>query len=154
MTNNSEILDVLNDLLRINNDRIEGYKKAQEETDESDLRSLFERMANQSRKIVMTLINEITSLGGEPAIGSTTNPGKIYRVWMDVKATFNGGDREGVLNACEFGEDAAQAAYKTALENDDLSPAIREVIWSQKDELKDSHDEIKEKRDQVKYINL
>jgi uncharacterized protein (TIGR02284 family) len=73
---------------------------------------------------------------------------------MDVKATFNGKDREGVLNACEFGEDAAQSAYKTALEDDDLPSNLREIIWNQKDELKDSHDEIKEKRDQVRYINL
>lgn len=154
MKNNESIIEVLNDLLKINNDRVAGYNKAIEETDEEDLRILFERMASQSRKIAMTLVNEITSLGGEPATGDTTNPGKIYRVWMDVKATFNGKDREGVLNACEFGEDAAQSAYKTALENDDLTAEVRELIWTQKDALKDSHDEIKEKRDQVRYINL
>lgn len=154
METNSNILEVLNDLLKINNDRVAGYNKAIEETEEEDLKAIFNAMANQSRKIAMTLVNEITSLGGEPATNSTTNPGKIYRVWMDVKATFNGKDREGVLNACEFGEDAAQSAYKTALENDDLTTEVRELIWKQKDELKDSHDDIKEKRDQVRYINL
>ncbi len=139
--------EVLNDLLKINNDRIKGYRKANKETDDNDLKSLFEEMEEESEDIVNSLIKEIADLGGKPEVGETTNSGKIYRAWMDVKATFNGKDRKGILNACEFGEDAAQAAYKTAMKDDTLPLGIRALINSQQIELMLSHDTIKKLRD-------
>jgi uncharacterized protein (TIGR02284 family) len=66
---------------------------------------------------------------------------------MDVKATFSGGNRKSVLAACEFGEDAAQKAYKSALEEDDLSPDVRSTIESQKATLLEAHDQVKMMRD-------
>jgi len=66
---------------------------------------------------------------------------------MDVKALFAGHDRQTVLNNCEFGEDAAQNAYKMALEEEDLPSNIRELIADQKASLRVSHDEIKRLRD-------
>ena len=86
-------------------------------------------------------------MGGDPADG-TTNSGKIYRVWMDLKAAITGKDRKTILNNCEFGEDAAQKAYDTALNTDvDLEPSIRELIVRQKATLKSGHDEVKRLRD-------
>jgi len=147
---NEHVSEILNDLLKINNDRIEGYKKAMKETEEEDLKTLFEEMEEESEEIANKLTREITSLGGKPEVDSTTNPGKIYRAWMEVKATFNGKDRKGVLNACEFGEDAAQAAYRSALSDDDLPLSIKALIKSQQIELKLSHDSIKALRDRAK----
>ncbi len=69
---------------------------------------------------------------------------------MDLKAVFTGHDRHAVLSNCEFGEDAAQKAYKTALEADNLPSFLREMITAQKAEFKGSHDEIKALRDQQK----
>ena len=48
---------------------------------------------------------------------------------------------------CEFGEDAAQKAYKVALEDDDVPAFINSLIADQKESLKLSHDRIKELRD-------
>jgi len=66
---------------------------------------------------------------------------------MDVKATFGGDDRKGVLASCEFGEDAAQRAYKDALNEDDLTPDVRATIENQKAMLLQAHDKIKMMRD-------
>jgi uncharacterized protein (TIGR02284 family) len=66
---------------------------------------------------------------------------------MDIRATFNGKNREGILSACEFGEDAAQSAYKTALESGDLSPSSEHIISAQKTKLKASLDLIKQYRE-------
>ena len=147
MKYNEKVIDILNDLLKINNDRIEGYNKASEETNESDLKSLFRTMGNDSRQIASELTTRIASLGGEPVVGDTTGSGKIYRVWMDVKATFAGNDRESVLNSCEFGEDAAQKAYNTALDDNDLTGEARTLVQDQQLRLKRGHDTIKAKRD-------
>ena len=102
METNESLVEVLNDLIRINNDRIDGYEKALEEVEDSDLdlRGIFHKMANESREYVQELSREVAALGGEVASG-TTNSGKIYRVWMDIKATFTGHDRTSVLESCE-----------------------------------------------------
>ncbi len=140
--------EILNDLIQINNDRVVGYEKAIEElrAEDSDLKSLFVTMIRESHKLKMALATEVQALGEEIEEG-TTNAGKIYRAWMDVKAVFTGHDRKTVLNNCEFGEDAAQRAYKMALAEENLSSHLRSLITSQKAQLRTSHDEIKRLRD-------
>jgi uncharacterized protein (TIGR02284 family) len=149
MASNDKIIDLLNDLIRINHDRIVGYEKAVEELEDedADLRTLFHRYTQESRQFLSELTHEVTRLGGEPAEG-TTNSGKIYRVWMDVKAVVTGKDRKTILSNCEFGEDAAQKAYDMALNNDiTLETPLRELLITQKAQLKVGHDEIKRLRD-------
>jgi len=150
METNEKVSETLNDLLKINNDRVEGYEKAADQTKDRDLEMLFQDMADESRKIASSLTDEIEKLGEEAELGSTTASGKIYRVWMDVKATFTGKDSEAILNACEYGEDAAQSAYKAALEDDDIHGELRQMIEEQKANLRSSHNLIKEKRDELK----
>jgi uncharacterized protein (TIGR02284 family) len=150
MSNQTANYETLNDLVEINNDRIVGYEKAIEELhpEDSDLKSLFAQMIVESQKLKMELATEVQRYGSDIETG-TTNSGKIYRAWMDVKAIFTGHDRKTVLNNCEFGEDAAQKAYKTALDMDNLSEDIRALITQQKAQLRVSHDEIKALRDSV-----
>ncbi len=154
-TNNEELIEVLNDLVEINNDRITGYEKAIDEAKDIDvdLQATFSKMADESRKYKAELVQEVTRLGGEPATG-TTNSGKIYRIWMDVKATFTGHSRQAVLENCEFGEDAAQKAYKMALSSDaEMTADTRQLITSQQSSLKTSHDLIKKYRDAQKAVS-
>lgn len=149
MERNSNLTEVLNDLIRINNDRTTGYAKAADNAREIDvdLRAIFDKMGDESREYARELADEVVELGGEPATG-TTAYGKIYRAWMDVKATFTGKDRTSLLAACEFGEDAAQRAYQSALASDAEMPAeIRQLIATQKSALRNSHDLIKKYRD-------
>ncbi|GEO07762.1 PA2169 family four-helix-bundle protein [Segetibacter aerophilus] len=144
-------IGILNDLIEINNDRIIGYEKAIQELKDGDdeLKVLFATMIDESRQVRMALGTEVQALGGEMESGtSTTNSGKIYKAWMDVKAVFSGHDRKTVLNNCEFGEDAAQKAYDAALLSEDLPAYLREMVSKQKHILKRSHDEIKSLRDQ------
>lgn len=142
--------EVLNDLIEINNDRVAGYQKALEELhpEDSDLKSLFVEMVRQSHRHKADLVREVQVLGGDPDSGTTAS-GKIYRAWMDVKAIFTGHDRETILNNCELGEDAAQKAYRSALETEGVSAHLRELISNQQAELKISHDQIKALRDRV-----
>lgn len=149
MERNEKVTGILNDLIRINHDRIVGYEKAIDElkSEDADLRTLFQRYIQESRGYADELTHEVTRLGGDPADG-TTNSGKIYRVWMDLKAVVTGHDRKTVLNNCEFGEDAAQKAYDMALNADVAYEApLRDLIVQQKAKLKVGHDEVKRLRD-------
>jgi uncharacterized protein (TIGR02284 family) len=138
--------EAINDLIEINNDRIEGYEKAANQASDEDLRSLFGNMANQSRRFVGELRERVNAEGGTPADG-TTAKGKVYRTWMDVKATFTGDNRKSILSSCEFGEDAAQRAYETVLKDDEIQGDLRLTIENQKKSLRESHDRIKSLRD-------
>jgi uncharacterized protein (TIGR02284 family) len=146
-TINEKSTEVLNDLIQINNDRVEGYERAAKEADAKDLDliSLFNDMAGESRQYLSELRRYVQSNGEKPAEGTTLS-GKIYRAWMDVKATFTGKDRKAILASCEFGEDAAQKAYKEALE-EDLTADVRQLVVDQKSSLRKSHDRIKRLRD-------
>lgn len=150
MENSTINTEILNDLIQINNDRVTGYEKAISELgqNDSDLHSLFSEMIRQSNQLKSTLTQEVQVLGASADTGTTTS-GKVYRAWMDIKAIFTGHDRETVLNNCEFGEDAAQKAYKMALETEGLSGNLRSIISEQKTDLKTSHDKIKALRDSV-----
>lgn len=150
MIQTSNTIELLNDLIKIHNDRVEGYTRAIEEfkTDDAELKALFLSMISESHEMKSDLANEIQVLKGTVDTG-TTNSGKVYRAWMDVKAVFTGHDRKSILENCEFGEDAAQKAYDKVLNADDLPSYLRELIEGQKESLLASHDEIKDLRDTV-----
>jgi len=147
-------IEIVNDLIKINNDRIMGYEKALENTDtmEPQLRTLYSRMIEESYEYNRELSEIIVNNGGEPAT-DTTVPGKIYHAWMDVKATFSGHDNKSTLAACEFGEDAAQKAYANALEKDSPLPTdVYDLIGRQKLLLKGSHEVVRQYRDEYNEV--
>jgi uncharacterized protein (TIGR02284 family) len=155
MERNERAIEVLNDLIRINNDRIEGYEKAINKTNETDvdLKAIFNSMAQESRKYANELTSQVRRLGGDPASGTTAS-GKIYRVWMDVKSGVSSSERKSVLEECEYGEDAAQKAYEKALAPDNDLPAdVRSLVQDEKTNLKNSHDTIKNYRDRQRAAN-
>ncbi|MBL0357741.1 MAG: PA2169 family four-helix-bundle protein [Chitinophagaceae bacterium] len=149
MTTNAKLIDVLNDLIQINNDRIAGYDRAIVSVGslDIDLKTSFRKLADQSEGYRIALTDQVIKLGGEAAEG-TTGLGKIYLAWMEVKNTFTGDNRQSILDSCETGEDAALKAYREALASDaDMSAAVRQLIIAQQAELKEAHDNIKRYRD-------
>lgn len=150
---NENLVEALNDLVRINHDRAAGYKKAVEQTDDADLAALFRRMAEESNTYIDQLTNLITACG-DTAEQDTTLYGKIYRTWMGVKATFTGHDRYSILAACEYGEDAAQRRYNDVLSSSIAMPyAVRELIANQKQGLRSAHDTIKTYRNLEQVVH-
>ena len=154
MENNQKVAEVLNDLIAINNDRITGYERALKELKDGDqdLSGIFTSYIDQSRNLRNALGTEVQALGVKMDEGTTAS-GKIYRAWMDVQALFTGKDRQTVLDNCEFGEDAAQKAYKSALNTEGLPAYLFALINRQKEELRSAHDEIKALRDQEKLAH-
>ena len=150
-TFNKQTCGILNDLIKINNDRVQGYGKAKEEAKDNaaELGPVFQKMIDQSGNYIHDLGNLVTKYGGTVADG-TTAMGKIYRAWMDLQITFSADDKKNILSACGFGEDAAQRTYKMALDEHELGEEARSLIAMQKNALKDSHDLIKLYRDREK----
>ncbi|MFI5196227.1 MAG: PA2169 family four-helix-bundle protein [Chitinophagales bacterium] len=154
MERNEVTNDLLNDLLQINNDRIAGYEKAINESKDLDidLKSLFEEMIRQSMEYKEELAKEI-----EKNVGivedDTTAAGKIFRVWMDIKATITESDRLSILSLCEFGEYTVQRAYQAALSSAYLTDEhIQQLIAEEQASLKKSHDMIKQQHNAHKAL--
>ena len=145
----------LNDLLKINTDRVERYKRAGYDILDSELKSVFYAIADESRKnisdiqMLMLKTFEDDELNHKPI-----NNGKVYRSWVEVKSKFGGTLRNNLLNACEFGEMAAISAYSMA-EGNVSDVRVLELITRQHEAMKNSLEVIKsyrqayDKRDKV-----
>jgi uncharacterized protein (TIGR02284 family) len=154
MEKNEALNEILNDLVKINNDRISEYERAIAESTELDidLKSIFEEMIRQSSEHKAALSETILKEEGEVE-DESTEAGKIYTAWMDIKSPFKENDRLSILTACEFGEDAAQRAYEAALAESCLVDGeTRNLILEQQSSLKKSHDLIKKQRDAYKAL--
>ena len=143
-------IGVINELIEINNDRVAGFEKAIEDINDEniDLKVLFEKYADQSRKNVQ----ELSALAGTaPHLESDKSvSGALHRAWIDVKSLFGGSDRASILSEAERGEDAIKKAYKDALGNYELSGEAQQIVSTQAQDINAAHDHIKALRDSAK----
>ena len=147
-------IDALNDLIKINNDRIAGYQKAVEGTEDRALKTVFEGYTDQSKAYVNELNDYIHLLGGSPTDGTTLS-GKFYHAWMDVKSAFGKKDNHSILSDCEYGEDIAKSAYRKALDDKELiweDEKVLALLNNHMSGLKIAHDAIKALRDSFKQV--
>lgn len=143
--------DCLKDLILLNNDRYDGYRKAMEQTKEDDLKQLFSRLSEESNKFSAELQSHFPDKEDMPKSDETTNSGKLYRVWMDVKDALATNDRHSVLAACEYGEDVIKKGYEDALKRrDEINADLLPVIHRQYDSLLEAHNRVKALRDAAK----
>lgn len=136
-------IEILNDLLKINTDRIDCYTLAIKDSKDADLKVIFRSMVEESKKNIGDLSRIILKQDGDPKFGENTVTGRIYHVWMELKTSFTGKDRQSILNACEFGEDAAVKAYKSAIREQDLITEAFDLIYRQAQLQCASHEVIK-----------
>jgi uncharacterized protein (TIGR02284 family) len=140
MRKRQELVGVLCDLLKINNDRIGIYRKAIREINEHDLKVVFEKAIIESKKIEAILAIEIFKRNSLPEVDATTTAGKLYRFWLDIKEFFTGKNFNSMLNACEFSEYCVQKAYKKALQHEDVSLELSNILNEQVLALRKSQD--------------
>jgi uncharacterized protein (TIGR02284 family) len=144
-------VEVLNDLIQINNDRVEGFEKAIADLsdNDADLKSIFLEYAQQSRINTQELTQAVSRFDNDIKTGSSVS-GAIHRAWIDVRAVFTGKDRAGILAECERGEDAIKKAYQSALTDGDLSGELSVLVSRQAQQQKLAHDKVKALRDSSK----
>ena len=147
-TSKEKSIEMLNDLIGINNDRIVGYETAMKETQDVDLNALFQQFIQTSKKCREELSAEVEKLGGTPT-GSTDAASKFFRAWMDVKAVLAGHHSRTILNWCESGEDMAVDTYGNIMKSkaQDISAGQQNMVNAQFELIKADHARIKNMRD-------
>lgn len=145
---NAKTVSVLNDLLKITNDRIEGFSKVEDKVWDHypALRGDYDQMVSQSLTMKNELSDLITERGGTPD-NSGSAAGAIHRAWIDVKNTFAGDNADATLGNVVYGENAAINAYQNAIDSGDLCPESSKVVLEQLHQLKSSHDKFQNLED-------
>ncbi len=150
METTEKTVDILNDLIEINNDRLAGFEKAIADIkdENADLKDLFRSFAEQSRRNSQ----ELAALVGdqeEVETGKSVS-GTLHRAWIDVKSIFGGSDRASILSEAERGEDAIKKAYQQALNDGELPADAVQTVSNQAQGINAAHDQVKSLRDAAK----
>lgn len=134
--------DTLHELLHFVNDRVEGYHKAAEESQDQQLRNYYQQLASQSQRFANELNNILVRIDGQRE-SSTTLKGKLYRRLMEATAAVTGHDEKAILATNIHGEQWAIAAYEEALEDHSLTGSIRSIINNQYKKSQKTYQELK-----------
>lgn len=143
--NNQQEIAVLNDLLHITNDRMEGFEKVEGKVWEMypDVKDEYDHMISQSKIMKNELINLITEKQGVPD-DSTSMAGALHRTWIDIKNSFTMGNLvESTLENVVFGEKAAIETYQNALSSGKLSEKSNKIVSEQLRSLKNSYNQFR-----------
>jgi uncharacterized protein (TIGR02284 family) len=150
MAQRKEIISTLNSLIETLKDGQEGYRQAAEAVKDSELKSLFSEYSVQRSQFAGELQSEVISLGEPKPEDSSSTTGALHRAWINLKSAVTSQDDHAILAECERGEDSAVKEYRDAMEKEELSSPVRDLISRQFTEVKSAHDRIKELRDASK----
>lgn len=145
---NSDVIDVLNDLIENCRDGEYGFQACAEHTQSTELRELFQSRSRECNGAAIELQALVSQLGGTPESSGSAS-GAVHRGWVAVKGTLSGYSDLAMLEECERGEDVAKARYKKALEQD-LPANIQMVVTRQYDGAIRNHDQIRLLRDRLR----
>lgn len=134
--------DTLHELLLFVNDRIEGYKKAVEESEDPQLQGYYKQLVSQSQRFASELNNQLRKQGGEREEG-TTIKGKVYRRFMEASSAVTGHSEKTILATNIHGEMWAIKAYKEALSDRTLTGTLRQEVERQHSQSQKTYDELK-----------
>lgn len=138
----------LRELIIINHDRSEGYTHAAAEARDSDLKTIFAKLSNESKVFANQLKDFMGDWNLVPEEEKTKITGKLYRVWMDMKLALTDNNRKTALSACEFGEDIALKTYDAILaDTEEIPDDVVQIIKNQRMTMQEGHDMIRSLRD-------
>lgn len=138
MHKNEKLIGMLNDLIRINNDRFEGYKNLLTKNIglHKEIRLLVFNMADQSRTFTTALILETARLRTAEVTGASFSA-SIYRPTMGLAKEFCDNNEPAILIDCQRREELIQKAYYDALSlATEIPDRILNLVSDQKRELK------------------
>jgi hypothetical protein len=132
---------VLSDMAHIHEDRVRIYKEILQNIKhlETDVKAIFERMAEESIRFGQQLTSSLGKRNG--------NEGIVYRAWPGVSVSANTRDKKTILAGCINDELALMNVYSFSLSFTTLDRNIREPLLFQKQEVEGLCDHIKQFHD-------
>lgn len=145
MSNQSSVIEVLNNLIETSKDGEYGFRSCAEQAESKELKAMLRKRTDECAAAASQLQDQVFALGGSPDTSGSVG-GALHRGWVALKTTLTSYDDLAVMEECERGEDVAMDSYREAL-REDLPPPIRSLIEQQYEGVKRNHELIREKRD-------
>lgn len=145
----------LNDLIKINNDRIACYERAmgKEQNLDSELNRIFRDVIVETNSNKQLLMDKVMNLsrGHKDMV---TLSGILHRAWTDLKVTLVGDTRKAIINSCLYNEEIAQHTYEAALNvSGKMGDDVRSLIQQQLTSIKKTYNLIKGYREVASYYS-
>ncbi len=145
---NSDVVDVLNDLIETSKDGEYGFNECAEHAKSTAIKTALGSRARDCASGAAELQRLVQAYGGEAETGGSAG-GAIHRGWVSIRSALTSKDDIAVLEEAERGEDAALKKYREAA-GKSLPADVKAVIQKQLSGTQANHDQIKMLRDTVK----
>jgi uncharacterized protein (TIGR02284 family) len=147
MAQQKETISTINDLIETLRDGQEGFRQAAEAVEDPELKSLFNECSLQRARFVGELQSEAVTLGESEPENRGSTAGALHRSWINLKDAIAKRNDHAILEECERGEDSAVHEYQEALDDQDITGPVRQIVSRQYEKVKSVHDRIKQLRD-------
>lgn len=127
---NKETISVLNDLIAICSDGLEGFRTAAEAVQSSDAKSLFQSRVRMIEVAEVELKEVVRRLGGSPAEHGHA-VASLHRGWMNLKTAVADRKDDAIISEVIRGEEAAVEHYRNAVRKQPLPPDVRVLVEKQ-----------------------
>ncbi len=150
MAQQKETISTINNLIETLKDGQDGFRQAAEAVKNPELRSVFNQFSMQRSRFAGELQSQAIGLGDHTPEDSGSTAGSLHRAWINLKSAITKQDDHAILAECERGEDSTVAAYKKAMDEEELAAPVREIVSRQYAEVKSAHDRVRDLRDAAK----
>ncbi|MGO4331193.1 PA2169 family four-helix-bundle protein [Cupriavidus sp. 2TAF22] len=142
-------ISVLNDLIEVSRDGEQGFRKAAEDAQNPELKSLFSGRASEIAGAVAELQAQVAALGGKPEDHGSV-AGALHRGWVSLRTAVADRSDLAILEETEKGEDVAKKKYADALQESELGFDIRALVERQYQGVLRNHDLIRDLRNRYR----
>ncbi len=143
----SNTISILNDLIETLKDGQRGFTESARDIRNAELKATLSGLATQREQFAAQLQVLARSFGEESPANTGSLSGSLHRGWINLKAALASQDEHAILAECERGEDVAVAAYRKALEGNELPVAAAEIVRTQFAGIQAAHNQVKALRD-------
>lgn len=120
---------LLNDLLQLNRDSVEGFVKAKDLATSAKLKALLDGARVERTSAVKALEPLVRAAGGTPEKELSVS-GTLHRTWMKIREKLSPDGDKALIMEVERAEDEMKEAYQKAMQTS-LPSAIKTVIDAQ-----------------------
>lgn len=132
-------VSTLNTLIKTTIDSIKGFEDSAKHSENGRFTSLFREFADERRRVVADLQQQVRALGEEPENAGSV-AGAAHRVFLGLKDAVSSREDKAVIEEVERGEDYLKEKYETALAADSLSQPVRSAIERAYQSVRAGHD--------------
>lgn len=129
--NKDKVKSELKEILDIVEDGSKGYRHTAEKMENSELKTIFNRLSQQRKLFREELENDARDLGLDMDPAGTT-AGYFHRIWIDIRSSVSSKEDEVLIEEAMRGEEKALKIYDSILRHDELPEYIQDRLGEQR----------------------